>query len=463
MAAMTRARPTSAAIYLRLSQDRAGDSLGIARQEELCRRLAAEKGWKIAAAYVDRDISAYSGKRRPGYEQMCDDIKNKRLDAVIVVDQDRLTRTPRELEAFIDLADLCNIALATVSGDLDLGTSDGRFRARIMGTVARQESEKKSERIKRQRAQAAQLGSYQGGRRPFGYEPDGMTIRKSEAKLIREAARRVLTGESVRKVVIDFNDRGVPAASGGRWGVTSMKSMLVGPRLAGLRVHQGEVVGEANWPAILDRETHERLRRLLGDPRRNTRGRPASHLLAGLLRCSKCGATMHSSRRPDGSRRYMCPARPGGCGRTAIVAEPLEATITEAVLYRLDNPVVHRKVARPKKRQPAESVDLEAIERDLDDLAADLGEGRISRREWLAARAPLERRREDARRLLDLQADDPILQPFREGNVRKLWAKADTDGRRAVLRVLIENITIGPGVPGRKAFDPDRVDLLWRG
>lgn len=459
---MTRTAPTKAAIYCRLSQDRSGESLGIDRQEQLCRKLAADKGWTVGAVYVDRDISAYSGKRRPKYDQMLDDIKNGVRDAVLVVDQDRLTRTPRELESFIDLADGNGTALATVSGEVDLSTSDGRFRARIMGTVARQESEKKSERLKRQRDQAARLGQYQGGKRPYGYESDGITVRKSEAKLIREAVRRVLAGESLRRIAIDWNDRGIPAAAGGRWVVTSLRSMLTGPRLAGLRVHQGAVVADAAWPAILDRDTHERVRAVLGDPRRAQHGRPAVHLLAGILRCSKCGTTMHSSRRTDGSRRYMCPPAPTGCGRSAVVAEPLEALVTDAVLHRLDTPQIRRAAAKPKRGEPDRD-DLAEIERDLDGLAADFGEGRIDRREWMAARTPLERRREDARRAIGSTSDEPILEPFRGStDVRKLWAKAEIDRRRAVLRALIGDIVIGPGVPGRKAFDPHRVDIVWK-
>src|SRR5262249_6028375 len=144
----------------------------------------------------------------------------------------------------------------------------------------------------------------------------------------------------------------------------------------GLRVHQGEVVGDASWPAIIDRETHERIRHVLGDPRRAQRGRPAAHLLAGLLRCSKCGTKMVSSRRLDGSRRYVCPAAPHGCAKTAIVAEPLEDLVTEAVLHVIDSPKVNRKLATPKKRGLSKgSDDLNAIERDLEVLAADWGEG----------------------------------------------------------------------------------------
>src|SRR5690606_34296832 len=95
--------PRAAAIYCRISRDQRGEGLGVARQEEMCRKLAAEKGWPVVDVYVDNDLSAYSGSRRPAYERMLADLESGAIDAVLVVDQDRLTRRPSELEAFIEL------------------------------------------------------------------------------------------------------------------------------------------------------------------------------------------------------------------------------------------------------------------------------------------------------------------------------------------------------------------------
>ncbi len=60
----------SAAVYARISADTEGKSLGVQRQLEDCRKLAAARGWPVGREYVDNDISAYNGKPRPGYEQM---------------------------------------------------------------------------------------------------------------------------------------------------------------------------------------------------------------------------------------------------------------------------------------------------------------------------------------------------------------------------------------------------------
>ncbi|MBI3224190.1 MAG: recombinase family protein [Mycolicibacterium cosmeticum] len=113
-----------AAIYLRISSDPTGQ-LGVSRQREDCTALCDERGWK-PLEYVDNDVSATSGKRRPPYEQMLADIRDGCVGAVVAWDLDRLHRRPIELEAFMALADEKHLALATVSGDIDLSTAQGR-------------------------------------------------------------------------------------------------------------------------------------------------------------------------------------------------------------------------------------------------------------------------------------------------------------------------------------------------
>src|SRR5206468_8513016 len=134
------------------------------------------------------------------------------------VDLDRLTRRPAELEAFMELADQHGIALANVSGDTDLSTSDGRFKARILGAVARQESEREGERMSREAEQAAHRGIPRGPRRPFGYDEDRVTIREDEAALIRDAVQRVLDGAKVPSIARYWNERKIPTSQGAEHG-----------------------------------------------------------------------------------------------------------------------------------------------------------------------------------------------------------------------------------------------------
>src|SRR6266540_5722672 len=113
-----------AGIYARISSDREGDNLAISRQLADCEQLADRRRWEVVERYVDSDISAYSGKRRPEYQRMLDDVEAGVVEAVLVYHADRLHRHPRELEDFIDLCQRQRIKLATVTGEIDLSTGD---------------------------------------------------------------------------------------------------------------------------------------------------------------------------------------------------------------------------------------------------------------------------------------------------------------------------------------------------
>ncbi|WP_220182829.1 recombinase family protein [Sphaerisporangium album] len=180
-----------AAICCRISQDRAGAGLGVARQETDCRALIERRGWQVADVYPDNDVSAYLGSPRPAWRRLLSDIEAGTVDAIVCWHVDRLTRSLRELEDVIDLADRRGIELATVTGEIDLATPTGRLIARMLGAAARHEAEHKAERQKRQRRQTAEGG----GMRPYGYAEDRVTVIDEEAQVIREAARRVLAGD----------------------------------------------------------------------------------------------------------------------------------------------------------------------------------------------------------------------------------------------------------------------------
>ena len=102
-----------------------------------CRRLAQQLGWPLAHEVVDNDMSAFSGKRRPAYEQLLADLADGLRDAVVCYHVDRLTRRPVELEQFVGTVDTARVRhVRFVSGDMDLGTGDGLLIGRIMAAVA---------------------------------------------------------------------------------------------------------------------------------------------------------------------------------------------------------------------------------------------------------------------------------------------------------------------------------------
>src|SRR5450830_1455177 len=114
---------TAAAIYCRISSDPEHDGLGVERQRVDCEALASRLGWTVAATFTDDDRSAYSGKPRPAYRDLLAAIDSGTIGAVVAWHPDRLHRSPRELEGFIDLVERHGTAVQTVTaGAYDLTT-----------------------------------------------------------------------------------------------------------------------------------------------------------------------------------------------------------------------------------------------------------------------------------------------------------------------------------------------------
>ncbi len=458
-----------AGIYARISSDREGDNLAISRQLADCEQLADRRRWEVVERYVDSDISAYSGKRRPEYQRMLDDVEAGVVEAVLVYHADRLHRHPRELEEFIDLCQRTQTKLATVSGDVDLSTHEGQLLARITGAVARKESDDKSRRIRRKHEELAAAGRISGGgTRPYGYESDKRTIRPDEAEVIRDCATRVLAGDSLRSICTDLNERGIPSVSGGQWSPQTLRRLLMSGRISGQREHRGEIVAKAEWRAIITPHQTQQLRAKLSDPDRRTNRSARRYLLARLLRCSHCGTRLYARPRDDRSRRYVCASGPnfGGCGKVTIVADPLEAFIVEAVLHRLESPRLPDALTRtPDDAKGADwQAEIERTQAQLNELAELWAAGEITRGEWLKARPPIEKRQTIAKKKLAALNRTTALLPFiaDAARVREHWQAMTLTRQQQIVAALLDHVVVGPGRRGYNRFDPSRLQAVWR-
>jgi site-specific DNA recombinase len=458
-----------AGIYARISSDREGDNLAVTRQLADCEALAERKGWSVVERYVDSDISAYSGKLRPEYRRMLEDIEIEAIDAVLVYHADRLHRHPRELEDFIDLCSRTGTCMATVSGDIDLSTHEGQLIARITGAVARKESDDKSRRIERKHEELAAAGKVSGGgSRAYGYETNKRTIRAEEAEVIRDLARRVLAGDSLNTLAKELNERGIPTAQGKKWSPPTIRRMLMSARLSGQRERHGEITAKGEWPAIISPAETQKLRAKLGDPERRTNRASRRYLLPRLLRCGHCGNQLYSRPTNDGKRRYVCAAGPrfGGCGKLAIVAEPVELFVSEAVLHRLESPLLPEAIRRPPDDAKGAEWQDEAdqAQAKLDELSAMWAADEITRSEYLKARAAIDKRLNLARKRLAQLNRQAALVPFigDAKRVREEWPRMSLTRQAEIVRALVDHIEIRPGRQGYNRFDPSRLEPVWR-
>jgi site-specific DNA recombinase len=460
-----------AGIYARISSDREGDGLGVARQIEDCERLAERKGWRVVEQYVDDDVSAWSGRKRPQYVRSLEDLEAGAIDGLLVYDLDRLHRQPSELESFIELCARLGLTnVASVSGDIDLTTSDGQFQARILGAVAKKESDDKSRRIRRKHEEIAANGQVSGGgSRPYGYEDDKLTLRPAEAAVVAECAKRLLAGEPVRSIAADLIARGVPTSTGGKWSPQSLTRMLKSARISGQREHKGEIVATAAWPGIISVEDGAAIRALLANPERRTSKAARRYLLGGILVCSHCGERLVARPRSGGQRRYACARGPGfaGCGKTYVNADDVESFVVEAVLHRLDSRELQRSQERRQRSAPDAKRwldEIEATQAQQVELATAYGNREISMDELRAARTPIEQRLTSARKQLAKVSRTNVLDDY-VGHSEKLradWHTLDLSQQHAIVAAVVDVIVVGAARRGYNRFDESRLTPAWR-
>ena len=419
-------------------------------------------------------MSAYSGGRRPEYERLCEDIKAGVVDGLIIWHNDRLHRSPRELEDFIDLADAAALPMRTVrAGAVDLTTSHGRVMARMEGAMARKASDDASERLRRKQLELATKGKVSGGgTRPYGYTRDRLHVVPEEAAVIREAAQRVLAGESLRSVCIDLNERGFTTSVGKPWTIGSLTRVLRSPRISGRREHRGAIVAVAEWPGIISPTESDRLRALRGRGAGSgpTGRSPRTYLLTGgLIRCGRCDSPMVSKPRTDGTRRYVCASGPGfgGCGRMAINAEPTESFVVQAVLYRLDTPELADALTEARHADAETDALATSLAEDqamLTQIAQDYASKTISHDAWLAAQRPIQARIDATKRRLSRVSHTGRIDEYagRSGALGEAWADLPLSRQQAIVRAVVDHVVVNPAVQGRNRFDSGRLGLIWR-
>ncbi|MFI6105802.1 recombinase family protein [Streptomyces sp. NPDC051310] len=483
-------------IYARISQDREGAGLGTQRQIDDCHGLAErlstpEVEYRVVRIFVDNDISAYSGKPRKDYREMLSGLDDGDATVVLAWHTDRLHRSTRELDDFIDLSERRGVTTHTVqAGHIDLSTPSGRMTARILGAVARQESEHKGARVARARLQKAKAGEWGGGIRPFGWGvPTGEMRTKvdketgneiqvpvldmnkavpEEAAAIDTGHDMLLSGGSVKGWVRWLADKGFTTTRGNPIGDTEARDMLLRPRNAGIAVYRGEEIGTGAWDAIVSEAKHRAVVAILKDPSRRTSPGAQPRWFGSLIyRCGLpgCTETMTSGQAGGaGHPSYRCKSKHGGGRR----ADKLDEYIEDLIIERLSRPdAADLLLPGPGDVDVAAlQVESEQIRRRLTDLAGLFGAGQITMAQFAegsdTARAQLEGVN---KQLARAAVTDPLVPLVGAPDVRKAWNDMPLDQRRAVLRSLA-TVTVRPARRGRMPdggyFDYETIDVLWK-
>jgi site-specific DNA recombinase len=487
-----------AAIYARLSHDKEGTGQKVDDQITDCRSLAERLDMIVLDEHVYRDdsISASSGRRRPGYEKLLAAIRSDEIDAVLVTETARLDRRLRFMLDYIEACIAHDVETHTVRGGrLDLATRAGRMHAKMSALIDEDYAEQVRERMREGRRHRVSRGQWTGGRRPFGYAEDGVTVIPKERDALQWATAEILSGTSLGAACAKLNEDGITTSTGKPWQPTELRRVLLRPRNAGLMQHRTcglkqepgkhhhtdacvTIVGKAEWPALLDETVWRGVCAMLKDPDRRTNTTTAHRwLMSGKARCGAlvdddiCGSPVRSFS-STATRRHTKPVYTCRSGKHVVRdAAEVDAYIEDVIIERLSRPDAKDLLT------PDLTGDTTALHLQDAALAARLGElGRmfaVGDIDGDTLKAGTEQIRHDraqiTARLAAMSRGSVLSGVADAADPEAAWQGLDLSRKRAIVDVLID-VVILPTRKGRRSgwragesyFDPDSVRITWR-
>lgn len=309
-----------AALYVRVSTlEQATDGYSIGVQKEKLSAYATAQSYDIADIYSDE---GFSGKdlHRPAMERLLADVKNGKINTVLVYKLDRLSRHVKDVLELVELFDKYSVSLYSLTEQLDVSSPFGRAALKMSATFSELERETIVERMQMGKDARARSGKYTcPGKSPFGYkldkEHDRMEIVPEEAEAVRDMYAKYIEGYTFRKLYTYCREK-YPDM---RFYSNPMccKPVIERPMYAGYFYHNGELIKATNYEPIISYETYLQAQEVV---KRNTTKREhdnTPYLLTGLVYCAKCGRAYCGKRRAhkvNGIERnvyysYGCTAR----------------------------------------------------------------------------------------------------------------------------------------------------------
>ena len=324
--------------------------------------MGVSSGWLcLATQYND---GGYSGGNleRPALQRLLQDIKDGKVDCIVVYKIDRLTRSLLDFSKIIELLDEHKCSFVAVTQSFNTSNSMGRLMLNVLLSFAQYERELTSERIHDKFKASCQLGMWMGGVPPLGYDPKDRELIKNnkEAEIVKTIYQKFLETESVTETVRAINDVGYRTKSwisekgrkyqGVAFSKKAIYHILQNPVYAGKIKHKDKVYQGKHDP-ILALDVWEKAQSIF-TRKDDLVMKPITRistppLLKGILHCGCCSSVMTPSycikKNATRYRYYTCSSKHRltneRCAIRTVSAAEIEGLVTEQI---------HKLLARPE-------------------------------------------------------------------------------------------------------------------
>lgn len=360
-------------LYLRVStEDQAREGFSLPEQKERLETFCKFKGYEIVDYYEDAGISAKTGNYRPEFERLKEDIKSKRINTIIALKLDRITRSIFDWEKLMTFLDENDAYIDCANDEVNTTNANGKMVSRLLMSVSQNEIERTSERTKVGLAGAIKQG-HLPHQAPLGYKHENkkLVIDYSTKDVVVRIFEMYYNGNSYQTISNKFNEEQVLGKT--NWRDSTITAILENEVYKGDFVHGKRTKHPTYYENVVEPiVSKEMWNDCQAQKKKNSRAyqRTLTYLFLQKIRCPRCNNLMggKATKKKNGNVYYYYYCNDCKLNlKENVVEEYFEDFINELVEYdsvvnQFFLPMIKQKFDEPK----------ELLEKELDKQSAKL-------------------------------------------------------------------------------------------
>lgn len=496
------------AIYARQSVDKK-DSISIEMQIEFAKKEITDMEYRV---YQDK---GYSGGNinRPEFEKMITDIKNGKINKVIVYKLDRISRSLLDFANIIELFEKHDIEFISATEKFDTSTPIGKAMLNIIMVFAQLERETIQKRIKDNYYSRGKKGFFLGGKTPYGYKKDKITIDGKKVSVLTKNNKEIDTlknifdlyahnpSMSLGKISRYLNKKNIPAPRGGSWESTKIQRILRNPvyvkadadvymyfknkecvvsnniseftgvnacylfgkrdRNAGKYTNvQKHILAIALHEGVIDSYTWLKCQHKLDKNKQiKNSGKGKHSWLSGLTKCGYCGYAM-TVKTYKQYKYFNCIGRQMykvcNTKQTTHYVEDIENVVQERLIKRIKDMNISNLNEKQKENNQINTLKLQIleIETQIDNLINQIATSNNIVIEYINKKITEldENKKELTKKIEQISTDDTKVDvEFLKTEIEK-WDKINLENKKIIAQQVIDKILI----------TNDTIDIVWK-
>lgn len=349
-----------AGLYIRVStEDQAREGFSLPEQEKRLRAMCEYKNYEVYDVYKERGISAKTGNYRPEFERLLHDVRDKKVNTIVVLKLDRLTRSVSDWEKILTFLEENDAYLDCANDEINTTNANGKMISRILTSVSQQEIERTSERTKIGLAGAIKVGHIPH-QAPLGYKHEDKKLVIDYAT--KDVAIRIFNmyhdGLSYKKISNVLNEEKVLDKT--NWRDSTILNILENPIYKGDFIHGRRTKKPTYYFDVVEPlVSKEYWEECQVQQKKNSRSfqRTLTYLFMQKLKCPKCkrilGGKATTKKNGNSYYYYYCH----DC-KISFKESEIEKTIDEymdsiveydSIVNQYFLPMIKQKIENPKE------------------------------------------------------------------------------------------------------------------